>query len=162
VIGRSPTVWYSTVTIDKGSSDGVRIDDPVVAAQGLAGKVTQTAPNTAQVTLITDADSAVTARVTPSGATGVVEPDVGNPDDLQLDFLERGARIAEGQMVVTAGFSTGDLGSIFPPGIPIGKITRATVEEQQAYQRVHLEPFADLRDMDFLKVLTTHSGGSKG
>src|SRR4051812_39206402 len=162
VVGRSPTVWYSTVTIDKGSSDGVRIDDPVVAAQGLAGKITQTTPNTAQVTLITDADSAVTARVTPSGATGVVEPDVGNPNDLQLDYLERGTQIAEGQMVVTAGFSTGDLGSIFPPGIPIGKITRATAEEQQAYQRVHLEPFADLRDMDFVKVLTSHSGGSKG
>jgi rod shape-determining protein MreC len=161
VVGRSPTVWYSTVTIDKGSSDGVHIDDPVVAAQGLAGKVTQTTPNTSQVTLITDADSAVTARVTPSGATGVVEPDVGNPNDLQLDYLERGTNIAEGQMVVTAGFSTGNLGSIFPPGIPIGKITRATVEEQQAYQRVHLEPFADLRDMDFLKVLTTHTGGGK-
>jgi rod shape-determining protein MreC len=145
------------VTIDSGSSDGIRVDDPVVAAQGLAGKITQTTPNTAQVTLITDADSAVTARVQPSGATGVVEPNVGNPNDLQLDFLERAAQIAEGQMVVTAGFSTGDLGSIFPPGIPIGKITRATVEEQQAYQRVHLSPFADLRDMDFVKVLTTHS-----
>jgi rod shape-determining protein MreC len=162
VVGRSPTVWYSTVTIDQGSGDGVRVDDPVVAPQGLAGKVTQTTPNTAQVTLITDADSAVTARVTPSGATGVVEPDVGNPNDLQLDYLERGTHIAEGQMVVTAGFSTGDLGSIFPPGIPIGKITRATVEERQAYQRVHLEPFADLRDMDFVKVLTTHSGKGNG
>jgi rod shape-determining protein MreC len=159
VVGRSPTVWYSTVTIDKGSGDGVRVDDPVVAAQGLAGKITQTTPNTAQVTLITDADSAVTARVQPSGATGVVEPNVGNPNDLQLDFLERGSHIAQGQMVVTAGFSTGTLGSIFPPGIPIGHITRATVEEQQAYQRVHLAPFADLRDMDFVKVLTTHSGG---
>jgi rod shape-determining protein MreC len=161
VVGRSPTVWYSTVTIDHGSSDGIRIDDPVVAAQGLAGKVTQTTPNTAKVTLITDADSAVTARVQPSGATGVVEPNVGNPNDLQLDFLERGSQIAEGQMVVTAGFSTGTLGSIFPPGIPIGHITQATVEEQQAYQRVHLAPFADLRDMDFVKVLTTHGGGSK-
>jgi rod shape-determining protein MreC len=161
VVGRSPTVWYSTVTIDTGSSDGVHVDDPVVAAQGLAGKVTQTTPTTAQVTLITDADSAVTARVTPNGATGVVEPDVGNPNDLQLDYLERGTRIAEGQMVVTAGFSTGDLGSIFPPGIPIGRITHASVEEQQAYQRVHLGPFADLRSMDFVKVLTTHTGGGK-
>jgi rod shape-determining protein MreC len=162
VIGRSPTVWYSSVTVDKGSSDGVHVDDPVVAALGLAGKVTQTTPNTAQVTLITDADSAVTARIVPSGATGVVEPDVGDPRDLQLDYLERGTEIAEGQMVVTAGFSTGDLGSIFPPGIPIGEITEATPEEQQAYQRVHLEPFADLRDMSFVKVLTTPSGKGKG
>jgi rod shape-determining protein MreC len=162
VIARSPTVWYSTVTIDKGSSSGVRVNDPVVAPQGLAGKVTQTTPNTARVTLITDADSAVTARVTPSGATGVVQPNVGNPSDLQLDFLERGTQIGEGQMVVTAGFSTGDLGSIFPPGIPIGRITDASVEEQQAYQRVHLEPFADLKDMEFLKVLTTPSGKRSG
>jgi rod shape-determining protein MreC len=162
VIGRSPTVWYSSVTVDKGSSDGVHVDDPVVAALGLAGKVTQTTPNTAQVTLITDADSAVTARIVPSGATGVVEPDVGDPRDLQLDYLERGTEIAEGQMVVTAGFSTGDLGSIFPPGIPIGEITKATPEEQQAYQRVHLEPFADLRDMSFVKVLTAPSGKGKG
>jgi rod shape-determining protein MreC len=160
VIARSPTVWYSTVTIDKGSSDGVRIDDPVVAADGLAGKVTQTTSGTSRVTLITDADSAVTARVLPSGASGVVEPNVGDPTDLQLDYLERGTNIAEGQMVVTAGFSTGDLGSIFPPGIPIGKITDATLEEQQAYQRVHLKAFADLRDMDFVKVLTT-GGNSK-
>jgi rod shape-determining protein MreC len=162
VVGRSPTVWYSTVTLDKGSSSGIRIDDPVVAAGGLAGKVTQTTPNTAQVTLITDSDSAVTARVTPSGATGVVEPNVGNPSDLQLDYLERGTQIAKGQMVVTAGFSTGNLGSIFPPGIPIGQITTATVEEQQAYQRVHLSPFADLRDMEFVKVLATHSGKGNG
>jgi rod shape-determining protein MreC len=161
VVARSPTVWYSTVTLDKGTSDGVQVDDPVVAALGLAGKVTQTTPNTAQVTLITDADSAVTARVQPGGATGVVEPNVGNPNDLQLDYLERGSNIAQGQMVVTAGFSTGNLGSIFPPGIPIGKITRATVEEQQAYQRVHLEPFADLRNMEFVKVLTTPNGKSR-
>jgi rod shape-determining protein MreC len=153
VIGRSPTVWYSTVSIDKGSSAGVRVDDPVVAADGLAGRVTATTTGSAQVTLITDANSSVTGRVLPSGATGVVEPDIGDPRDLQLNFVQRGKEIADGQMVVTAGFSTGDLDSIFPPGIPIGKVTDSSLEEQQAYQRVHLEAFADLRDMDFVQVL---------
>jgi rod shape-determining protein MreC len=161
VVGRSPTVWYSTVTIDKGTSAGIRVNDPVVAADGLAGRITQTTPNTAQVTLITDSESSVTARVLPDGATGVVEPNIGDPTDLQLDFLERGSDIGEGQMVVTAGFSTGDLGSIFPPGIPIGEITEATLEEQQAYQRVHLDAFADLRDMNFVRVLTKAGGGSR-
>jgi rod shape-determining protein MreC len=153
VIGRSPTVWYSTVSIDKGSSSGIRVDDPVVAADGLAGRVTATTSGSAQVTLITDANSSVTGRVLPSGATGVVEPDIGNPRDLQLNFVQRGKEIADGQMIVTAGFSTGDLGSIFPPGIPIGKVTDSSLEEQQAYQRVHLRAFADLRDMDFVQVL---------
>jgi rod shape-determining protein MreC len=146
------------VTIDKGTSSGIRVDDPVVAADGLAGKVTQTTRNTARVTLITDAESSVTARVLPAGVTGVVEPNIGDPDDLQLGYLERGSDIGEGQMVVTAGFSTGDLGSIFPPGIPIGEVTDATLEEQQAYQRVHLSPFADLRDMNFVRVLTGDRG----
>jgi rod shape-determining protein MreC len=159
VVGRSPTIWYSTVTIDKGTGAGIRVNDPVVAADGLAGRITQTTPNTAQVTLITDAESSVTARVLPDGATGVVEPNIGDPTDLRLDFLERGSDIGEGQMVVTAGFSTGDLGSIFPPGIPIGEITEATLEEQQAYQRVHLDAFADLRDMSFVRVLTEAGGG---
>jgi cell shape-determining protein MreC len=63
-------------------------------------------------------------------------------------------------MVVTAGFSTGGLGSLFPPGIPIGEVTDSSVEEQQAYQRVHLEAFADLRDMEYVQVLTD-AGGSK-
>jgi rod shape-determining protein MreC len=153
VIGRSPTAWLATVSIDKGSSSGIRVDDPVVAADGLAGRVTTTTSGSAQVTLITDANSSVTGRVLPSGATGVVEPDVGNPRDLQLNFVQRGKEIADGQMVVTAGFSTGDLGSIFPPGIPIGEVTESSLEEQQAYQRVHLRAFADLRDMDFVQVL---------
>ena len=154
VIGRSPTVWYSTVTIDKGTSAGVQVDDPVIAAAGLAGKVTDTTRGTAQVTLITDPNSSVTARVLPSASTGVVEPNVGDPRDLALNFVQRGEQIDEGDMVVTAGFSTGSLGSLFPPGIPIGKVTESSLEEQQAYQRVHMRAFADLRDMDYVQVIT--------
>jgi rod shape-determining protein MreC len=153
VIGRSPTVWYSTVTIDKGTSSGVRVDDPVVAADGLAGKVTETTGGTSQVTLITDPNSSVTARVLPGGSTGVVEPNVGDPRDLTLNFIQRGEEIEEGQLVVTAGFSAGSLNSLFPPGIPIGKVTESSLEEQQAYQRIHLRAFADLRDMDFVQVI---------
>ncbi len=158
VIGRSPTVWYSTVTIDKGSSAGLAVDDPVVAADGLAGRVTATTRGTAQVTLITDPNSSVTARVMPDGATGVIEPNVGNPSDLALNFVQRGDRIAEDQLVVTAGFAGESLDSLFPPGIPIGKVTEASLEEQQAYQRVHVRPFADLRDMEFVQALVDDGG----
>ena len=153
VIGRSPTVWYSTVMIDQGTSAGVRVDDPVVAADGLAGKVTETTRGISQVTLITDPNSSVTGRVLPGGSTGIVEPNVGDPRDLTLNFIQRGEEIEEGQLVVTAGFSAGDLGSLFPPGIPIGKVTESSLEEQQAYQRIHLRAFADLRDMDFVQVI---------
>jgi rod shape-determining protein MreC len=153
VIGRSPTVWYSTVTIDQGTSAGVRVDDPVVAAGGLAGRISEVTRGNAQVTLITDPNSAVTARALPGGSTGVVEPNVGDPRDLTLNFVQRGEEIEEGQLIVTAGFSAGSLTSLFPPGIPIGKVSESSLEEQQAYQRIHLKAFADLRDMDFVQVI---------
>jgi rod shape-determining protein MreC len=158
VIGRSPTVWYSNVTIDKGSGSGVEINDPVVNGDGLVGRVTDVTHGTADVTLITDNRSAVSARVLPSGPEGVAEPEVGNTSNLLLDFIDRSQAIHEGQIVVTAGWSNGAISSAFPPGIPIGRVSDATIGEQQTYQRVDLEPFADMRNLDFVQVAT---GGPK-
>jgi rod shape-determining protein MreC len=153
VIARSPTIWYSTVQVDAGSGDGVRVDDPVVTGDGLVGRVSAVTPNSSQVTLITDHTSSVAARIEPVGATGVIEPEVGNPNDLVLDFVEHGKDINETQPVVTAGFSSDGLSSLYPPGIPIGEVSEASLAEQEAYQRVHVRPYADLRDMEFVQVL---------
>jgi rod shape-determining protein MreC len=158
VIARSPTVWYSTVTIDKGSSAGVKMNDPVVTGDGLAGRITDVTRGTAVVTLITDDRSAVSARVLPNGPEGVAEPEVGDPSDLLLDFVDRSQPIHRGQILVTAGWSNGAISSAFPPGIPIGKVSETSVGEQQAYQRVHVTPYADIRGLDFIQVAT---GGPK-
>ena len=158
VIGRSPTVWYSTVTIDKGSSAGVKMNDPVVTGDGLAGRITDVTRGTAVVGLITDDRSAVSARVLPDGPEGVAEPEVGNPSELLLDFIDRSQPIHRGQILVTAGWSNGAISSAFPPGIPIGKVSETGVGEQQAYQRVHVTPYADIRGLDFVQVAT---GGPK-
>ncbi len=154
VIGRSPTVWYSTVTIDKGSSAGVELSDPVVTGDGLVGRITDVTRGTAAVTLITDDSSAVSARVLPDGPQGVAEPEVGDPSDLLLDFIDKGQPIQRGQILVTAGWSNGVISSSFPPGIPIGKVSETAVGEQQAYQRVHVTPYADIRGLDFVQVAT--------
>ncbi len=154
VIARAPTVWYSSVKIDKGSSDGLRVDQPVIAARGLVGKVTQVTGGTAEVRLITDASSAVTAQVMPAGASGVVRPLVGNPNDLLLDLIEGDRRVTEDTTVVTSGFTSSKVESLFPRGIPIGKVTEVDLDEFEQYQRVHIEPFANLRRFDIVQVLT--------
>ena len=154
VIARSPTVWYSTVKIDKGRGDGIREDQPVIAAGGLAGKVTSVTGGTAEVTLITDGSSAVSAQVMPSGASGIVKPEVGKPDDLLLDFVDRSRTVTEGTTVVTSGFTSARVESRFPRGVPIGKVSRVDLDEVELYQRVHIEPFADLRRVDVVQVLT--------
>jgi len=154
VIGRSPTVWHSAVAIDVGRSDGTQVDDPVIAGEGLVGQVASVQPSSSRVTLITDHASAVSAKVLPGGAQGVVRPEIGNPEDLVLDFIDSARKIGVGQAVVTAGWRAGDIASLFPAGLPIGEVTRASIVEQQASQQVHLRPYADLANLDLVQVLT--------
>ena len=159
VIARSPTDWYSSITIDKGSGDGIHRDQPVVTGDGLVGKVESTTSGTALVTLITDASSAVSAQIMPDGSSGILRPAVGDPNDLQLDFVQKGRQINKGQVVVTSGFRSGGLESIFPRGIPIGRVRSASPNEIETYQRVHVQAFADFRRMDYVQVLTAKQPG---
>lgn len=162
VIARSPTVWWSSVQIDKGSGDGIEVDQPVITGDGLAGKVTSVTGGTATVTLISDERSSVSAQVMPAGADGIVRPKVGDPDDLLLDFVEKGSRIKTGQTVVTSGFSASQgLESLFPRGIPIGRVRKIDRSELDIYQTVHIEPFAELKRMDFVQVLRSPRPGAR-
>ena len=155
VIGRSPTVWFSTVQIDHGSSAGVEKNDAVVSGEGLVGRITDLTPNTAQVELITDHSNAVSAQVMPNGATGIVEPEVGDPEDLLLDYISSDEPVQENQTLVTAGWSNGQISSAYPPGIPIGRVSSTdTAEPEQEFQRIHVEPFVDLRELGYVQVLT--------
>jgi rod shape-determining protein MreC len=162
VIARSPTAWYSAIQVDKGTSDGVREDQPVVTGDGLIGKVSSVTGGTARVTLITDASSAVSAQVMPSGANGIVKPKgVGNGRDLILDFVDRKRRLKTGDTVVTSGFVSSKLESLFPRGIPIGKVTDVEPAELELYQRIKIEPYGDLRRTDWVQVLTEPERGQR-
>jgi rod shape-determining protein MreC len=154
VIERSPTVWWSTIGIDKGTSAGVELNDPVMTGDGLVGRISDVQRGGALVEMITDHESAVSARALPDGPEGVVEPEAGDPDDLLLDFIEGSQRVKQGEMLVTAGWSNGQISSAYPAGIPIGEVTEAITGEQETFQRVHVRPFVDMRDIDWVQVLT--------
>jgi rod shape-determining protein MreC len=168
VVGRSPTVWFSTVTIDQGSGAGIEVNDPVINADGLVGRVRATTGGSAEVELITDPDNAVSAEALPTtdiedavsaalaseNPTGIVAPVAGDPDDLLLDFVDDSEPIEENQTLITAGWSNGIVSSAYPPGIPIGVISSAEVGEEGDFQRIHVSPFADLRNLEHVQVLT--------
>jgi rod shape-determining protein MreC len=160
VITRSPTLWYSQVTINKGSSDGLAVDQPAINGDGLVGTVTSVSGSSAIVTLITDHTSGVSAKVAETGVEGIVQPAVGKPDDLLLEFIRRGDRIEKGQKVITAGSRSSRYESLFPPGIPVGQVTKVDDTELDVYQRVHVRPFAQLRRLDVVQVLTAPHGGA--
>jgi rod shape-determining protein MreC len=158
VIGLSPTVWFSDVTIDVGTGDGVSLNDPVVNGQGLVGQVTAVTGSASKVRLISDHSSAITVRVVPTGVQGIVKPTVGEPNRLVLSFLNSDKHIHEGESVVTAGWHDEAIESEFPPNIPVGEVTKASIFEQEAQERSIVRPYAELRNLDTLQVLT---GGSR-
>jgi rod shape-determining protein MreC len=158
VIYQSPNIWYSTVTIDQGSSSGVRVNDPVVAGEALIGKVTRVAPDGALVSLITDSEVEVTAKISATGAPGIVQPEVGEPGRLLMQYLPSTSAIVPGNYVVTAGTIASPGESLFPKGIPIGRVT--SVNEQSGFKSVEVSPLADLHGLDVVQVLT-HSSGSR-
>jgi rod shape-determining protein MreC len=153
VISQSPTIWYAQVTINRGSSDGVRSGMPVIDDEGLVGTVTQTTRSSAVVTLITDHTSGVSARTNSGGVPGIVKPSsAGNASDLVLDNVGEG-RIVPGDRIVTRGTTDARLPSPFPPGLPIGQVTRVQ-DPGSDTQEVHLRPFANLSRLELVQVLT--------
>ncbi len=170
VIGNSATLWYATIRIDKGSNDGVGLGQPVMNEEALIGRVTAVFNGAAQVTLLTDTSASdtvagVSARVvTPAvksgGIFGIVEPlGAGNANDLLLSNVPPGAKLDPGDRVVTRGTvsDTDRLPSLYPPGLPIGEITRVDNKGTDT-QEVHLRPYANMRDLDFVQVLTRPRG----
>ncbi len=156
VVGKTPNIWYSTVTIDKGTAAGVQVEDPVINDEGLVGKVTLAASDGAQVSLITDSSMGVSARIGSSAATGIVQPKVGDPNDLLLQYLHAGTSATKGEYVFTSGTVASPDDSLYPRGIPIGQVT--SVDEESAYESVNVHPLANLRNLDDVQVLTAAAG----
>ena len=163
VISSSPTFWYATIRIGKGSSDGVQLGQPVINEEALIGRVTAVFNGAAQVTLLTDtagSSAGVPARVGRDSVFGVVEPvGAGNPNDLLLRHVPPGAKLSEGDRVLTRGTvsDTDRLPSLYPRGLPIGEISRIDNKGTDT-EEVHLRPFANMRDLDFVQVLTKPQG----
>ena len=164
VISRDPTLWYATIEVDKGSDDGVHVDDPVIGDGGLVGKITTVDPTVSVVTLITDHSMAVSAQIQdPGGDTGVLVPAVGDPNQLLVQDLPQSGPFHEavGQQVVTAGFKAGPLQSLYPPGIPIGQISSASESDLLNDGQVKVNPAVDLRHLDAVQILTKPHGGTE-
>jgi rod shape-determining protein MreC len=164
VIGRDPTLWYQTITVDRGSDDGVHLNDPVTGDGALIGKVTTVDATVSIVTLITDHTYAVTAQVLDgTGDTGVLVPAVGTPGQMLLQDLPAHASIQKGDQVVTAGFkdpANPALNSLYPPGLPIGQVSDASQSNLLNNQQVSVVPTASIRHLSGVQILTRPHAGT--
>ena len=169
VIGRSlDNLVSDRLQLDAGSGDGVRVGDAVIGSGsgdgsgGLVGHVSFVGADFSFVTLITDPSSAVSVRVlNAAGDFGLMKPSVGNPLDLLVQLLPRGAHIQQQDIVVTAGSRSSSLESLYPPNIPVGRVIKADPEELDTDQQVHVSPIADLRHLDFAQILIAANGSGQ-
>jgi rod shape-determining protein MreC len=153
VYSRSNSSWYSTIEINKGSSDGVEVNQPVINGKGLVGKVKRVSDGNAVVMLLSDSEFGVSALAAEADQPGSILPVAGSPGDLLLDLVPNAKEVKKGDRIVTAGTVSDRLPSPFPEGILIGTVKRVD-GEGELDRTIHVAPAADLRSLDFVQVLT--------
>ena len=150
IIARPSPDFEQQVTIDAGKSSGVRKDDAVVTSDGLVGVVSKAAHNVSLVTLLNDETTMVSARDVKTGAVGIVKK---GQSGMSFDHVTKDASVSKGDTLVTAGWKSDGLSSIYPRGIPIGTVTAVGQNEVDLYKHVQLQPFADMKSMSIVLVL---------
>ena len=154
VTARPSNLFYSRITIDKGSSSGVEVDQPVVNGAGLIGRVTQVTPGYSVVSLITDDEFAAAARTLGSNQQATVQSSINRPGDLELELVQNPEKVRKGDRVITAGSTSLRLRSYFPQNIPIGTVSRIELGDGDLDRRIHVRPAADLGNLLWVEVLT--------
>jgi rod shape-determining protein MreC len=143
------------VVIAAGSDSGIKQDTPIVTNYGLVGRVTDVTGSAAQVTLLTDENSAVAALDQTTGATGLVRHGQGQ-GSLLLDFVRKEANVREGDVIVTGGKQSKQYPSLFPGGIPIGVVTSVGQSDTALYKQIQVDPYVDFSALDAVTALITH------
>jgi rod shape-determining protein MreC len=153
VVGRPPSAYNQEVLIAAGSSAGLERNDPVVTEDGLVGLVTDVTSNGAKVTLLTDQSSAVSAIVLESGAAGIVRHGPSDSSALVLDRVGKDELVEAGNLVITAGWRSGKLESLYPRGIPIGTVKSVGQQDVDLYKRIQVAPVVNFDSLADVIVL---------
>jgi rod shape-determining protein MreC len=146
VIGRDPSSWFRSVTIDKGERDGVKKGMAVISPTGVIGQILKIAPHYATVLLITDYNSAVDCVVVRSRAKAIVEG-IGE-NRCQLKYLLRAEDVAVGDVLVTSG-----LGGNFPKGLMVGEVKKVDKKGYGVFQFAELVPSVDMTRLEEVFVV---------
>jgi len=150
VVGRDPSQWFSTVLVDRGASEGVQRDDPVITSDGVVGHVVEAVGSAARVLLVADPRSAVSVVLDRSREVGVA---VGQGQTLlKVTYLSRDADVRPGDLVLTSG-----LGPIYPRGLPVGTVV--SVSRTTMFQEAVIRPTSDLGHLE--DVLIVLRGGAR-
>ena len=158
VIARPTGGFAQDVVVAVGSGDGVAVDAPVVGEDGFLGRVTEVYSHSARVTLLTDEQLAVSALDVATGAPGIVRHGRATASTLIFDRVPKELQVSVGDTIVTAGWRSSKLASLYPRGIPIGRVTSVGQADTDLWKQVQVQPFADFSRVDAVLVLVRRGG----
>ncbi|MBC5743758.1 rod shape-determining protein MreC [Lachnospiraceae bacterium MD308] len=152
VIANNGSNWFSDFTIDKGTSDGIKVNCNVMAGSGLVGIVTETGPNYARVRSIIDDASNVSGMILSTSDTCMVRGDLSLMSDGRLRFeklANNDNKVEVGEQVVTSHVS-----SRFVQGLFIGYVSEIEVDSNNLTRSGYITPAVDFSKLQEVLVIT--------
>ena len=153
VIARDGSPWFRTVTVNKGTAEGIVLSAPVLSASGVVGRIIGLGPHAARVQLLQDGESGAGVLIERSRVTGIVEGRVGYGDqgspDLTMKYVSGVADVALGDVVVTSG-----LDRMYPKGLVVGRISHLG-PGAGLFREILVTPSARFEQMEEVLVVTS-------
>jgi rod shape-determining protein MreC len=155
IVGKDPSLWFRTLTINRGSSDGVQKGMPVVSAGGAVGQVLTSSPNYSKVLLAIDPNSAIDVITQNSRVQGIVKG-LGR-DAYPMHYVLKSARVEKGDYVLTSG-----LGGVFPKGLMVGTVAEVKKSRRGMFQNIEIEPAVDFSQLEHLIIIMKKNALAEG
>ena len=155
VIARDPSVWFNTITINRGSSSGIEVNMPVVTAGGIVGRIVTVGPWASQVMLITDEKAGAGAVVGQLGQSGALGSVRGRPDLgvglIEMKYVSGLEKVEVNDYVMTTGQD-----GIYPQGLNIGRVVEVKNGTATTAHQIIIQPGAQLDHLEEVAVLLYH------
>ena len=146
VIAYDPSLWSRCALIDQGRAEGVKDGLPVLAPQGIVGRIVEVYPEYSKVMLIVDAKSGADAMIQSTRVRGVLKGKGGNR--CSLDFVPKSADVRMGDLVLASG-----LVGLYPKGLVFGKVTKVNKKNPGVFQDIEVTPSVDLSTLEEVLVV---------
>lgn len=153
VIARDSSIWFNTITINRGSSNGVALNMPVMTAGGIVGRVIAVSPWTAQIMMITDekaAAGAIVGELSGSGALGSVRG-LGESGLIEMRYVSGLQKVEVGDYILTTGQD-----GIYPAGLNVGEVVQVKHGTATQPHQILIKPGAKLDQLEEVAVLLYH------